>query len=332
MVKVSLVNQPLVLISQVQRSGGTLLTRLFDGHPQVFAHPHELQWGFPTKTDWPNDQICKITQRNFAPQIKQLIQPWLLFASLEDSYSKADGNTKADKSEFDFDLDKSRILFQSICSTLVGQKLRKSGLEVQSFDRRRDVFAAYFASLFYYLYDEEERDTFPNRRLITAFIPALINDAGSLARFRADYPDGWLISIMREPSNWLASATPHFNDRADVVIHSWMSSTRAAINEAEKRTILVDYRSLVTDTEAVMRAICERIGIDWHPCLLEPTFLGAPQMPNSSFEVSRTGIIGEAAERVGPDLPQALQDECRALYAEALELAEVRRRRAEARS
>ena len=29
------VNVPLVLISQVQRSGGTLLSQLFDGHPEV---------------------------------------------------------------------------------------------------------------------------------------------------------------------------------------------------------------------------------------------------------------------------------------------------------
>ena len=43
------VNQPLLLISQVQRSGGTLLSQLFDGHPQVHAHPHELKIGYPEK-------------------------------------------------------------------------------------------------------------------------------------------------------------------------------------------------------------------------------------------------------------------------------------------
>jgi hypothetical protein len=33
------VDEPLVLISQIQRSGGTLLNQFFDGHPQVVA-PH----------------------------------------------------------------------------------------------------------------------------------------------------------------------------------------------------------------------------------------------------------------------------------------------------
>ena len=39
---ISPVNSPLALISQIQRSGGSLLSQLFDGHPEIHAHPHEL--------------------------------------------------------------------------------------------------------------------------------------------------------------------------------------------------------------------------------------------------------------------------------------------------
>ena len=39
------VTDPLVLVSQIQRSGGTLLSQLFDGHPECHAHPHELKIG-----------------------------------------------------------------------------------------------------------------------------------------------------------------------------------------------------------------------------------------------------------------------------------------------
>ena len=46
------VREPLVLICQAQRSGGTLLTRLFDGHPQCHAHPHELLIGYPKPHTW----------------------------------------------------------------------------------------------------------------------------------------------------------------------------------------------------------------------------------------------------------------------------------------
>lgn len=44
---------PLVLISEIQRSGGSLLSQLFDGHPELHAHPHELKFGFPRKFNWP---------------------------------------------------------------------------------------------------------------------------------------------------------------------------------------------------------------------------------------------------------------------------------------
>ena len=47
------VREPLVLISQVQRSGGTLLSQLLDGHPEVHAHPGELHIG-PGKSHWPD--------------------------------------------------------------------------------------------------------------------------------------------------------------------------------------------------------------------------------------------------------------------------------------
>ena len=47
------VTSPLALISQIQRSGGTLLSQLFDGHPELRTHPHELKIGYPTKYTWP---------------------------------------------------------------------------------------------------------------------------------------------------------------------------------------------------------------------------------------------------------------------------------------
>ena len=47
------VDEPLALICQAQRSGGTLLGRLFDGHPQCHVHPHELLFGGRIPHNWP---------------------------------------------------------------------------------------------------------------------------------------------------------------------------------------------------------------------------------------------------------------------------------------
>ena len=59
------VTSPLALISQIQRSGGTLLTQLFDGHPEIHAHPHELKIGKPKKYMWPKINLNDDSERWF---------------------------------------------------------------------------------------------------------------------------------------------------------------------------------------------------------------------------------------------------------------------------
>ena len=41
--RVERVDQPLLLITQAQRSGGTLLLRLLDGHPECHVVPFQLR-------------------------------------------------------------------------------------------------------------------------------------------------------------------------------------------------------------------------------------------------------------------------------------------------
>jgi hypothetical protein len=41
------VREPLVLITQIQRSGGTLFAQLLDGHSKLHVHPSELHIGKP---------------------------------------------------------------------------------------------------------------------------------------------------------------------------------------------------------------------------------------------------------------------------------------------
>ena len=62
---VSPVTSPLVLISQIQRSGGSLLSQLFDGHPEVHPHPHELMLGYKKKYVWPRIDLNEPPERWF---------------------------------------------------------------------------------------------------------------------------------------------------------------------------------------------------------------------------------------------------------------------------
>src|SRR6476469_9076560 len=58
------VREPLVLVSQIQRSGGTLLSRLFDGHPECHAHPYELKLG-KEQPEWPRIDLDDAPKRWF---------------------------------------------------------------------------------------------------------------------------------------------------------------------------------------------------------------------------------------------------------------------------
>ena len=44
-------NQDLIIIGQIQRSGGTLLSQLFDSHSEIHSYPSELRLTNP-KFDW----------------------------------------------------------------------------------------------------------------------------------------------------------------------------------------------------------------------------------------------------------------------------------------
>ena len=56
---------PLVLISQVQRSGGTLLSQLFDAHSALAAYPHELRLGYANADSWPRLDPALGMDKNF---------------------------------------------------------------------------------------------------------------------------------------------------------------------------------------------------------------------------------------------------------------------------
>jgi len=54
---ISPVTAPLALISQIENSGGSLLNRLFDGHPEIHCHPQEFLIGYPHKSEWPKIKL-----------------------------------------------------------------------------------------------------------------------------------------------------------------------------------------------------------------------------------------------------------------------------------
>jgi hypothetical protein len=274
------VREPLVLVSQIQRSGGTLLSQLFDGHPECHVDPYELKIGYPKKYNWPPldlarpeawfEILCfpapserlRRTQRTKRPNVGRSVFPFLFLPRLQEAIFDARVAAQQPESE-------------------------------------RDVLDCYFTSYFNAWLDDHNLYTGP-KRVVAGFTPRLAMEPANLERFFGAYPEGTLISIVRDPRAWYVSAAKHDPRYADVEAAAglWRRSTDAALGALDRygeRVVLLTYEQLVLDTEATMKLVSQRIGITMSPELLEPTFNGRAIRANSSESVERYGILPERA-------------------------------------
>jgi hypothetical protein len=277
------VREPLVLVSQVQRSGGTLLSQLFDGHPECHAHPHELKIGYPQKRYWPPLDLARP-------------ESWfeLLFETrsvrhLHRGYSKS---PKRHQDNYD--------VFPFAFLPRLQKAIFDACVEGRAVGGERDVLDCYFTSYFNAWLDNHNLYTGP-KRVVTGFTPRLAMKPANLERFFAAYPEGTLISIVRDPRAWYVSAARHKPEHyadVDTALGLWRASTEAAIAASDRfgeRALVLTYEQLVRDPEATMTEVAARIGITMSPELCRPTFNGLPIRANSSGSVESYGILSERA-------------------------------------
>ena len=275
------VREPLVLISQIQRSGGSLLSQLFDGHPEVHAHPHEICIGKPAKWDWPPLDLSA-PETWFATLHEPLLAEWIETGYVKDQTELRKGERRPDVFPFVFSLKLQRAIFERCAA----------GAE-----RERDVLDAYFTSYFNAWLDNHNLYTGP-KKAVVGFTPRLAMELERVERFLSAYPDGLLVSIVRDPRGWYASARGHRKYYADLeqAIGLWRASTEAAIEAAGRygdRVVVLMYERLLEHPEATVSTLAARIGIEMTSELLVPTFNRRPIRANSSEAVERHGILPE---------------------------------------
>jgi len=279
------VNQPLILISQVQRSGGTLLGRLFDGHPECFAHPYELRWRRPA-AGWPAIDLNDSPEDIFT----QLDERWVAKFAGRGFYKKDPAHKHDDAHPFVFDRALERRLF------LEGFAARRP-------TRQREALDLHFTALFNAWLDYKGREQKP-KRFITAFTLRLNSNAGGLEDFWTDYPDGYLVSIIREPVSWFASLKGlgdkcEWSSPTELAVRAWKRSFDSSLAAQERwpdRVIVIFFEDLLKRTEHVMRRICDRTGLPFDERLLTPTYNGRPILSDSSF-APKQGVDPSAADR-----------------------------------
>jgi len=310
------VREALVLISQIQRSGGTLLSQLFDGHPEVHSHPHEICIGKPVKWDWPPLDLSR-PETWFETLHEPLLAEWAETGYVKDMTELRKGE-EPDVFPFVFSLKLQRAIFERFAAGAA---------------RERDVLDAYFTSYFNAWLDNHNLYTGP-KKAVVGFTPRLAMELERVERLFAAYPEGLLVSVVRDPRGWYASARRHRKYYADLeqALGLWRASTEAAIEAAGRfgeRVVVLTYEELLDDPEAAMARLAARIGIAAAPELLVPTFNGRPIRANSSEAVARTGIIRErgGAFRASLGADELAEIERRAgdLYERAAELSRSER-------
>ena len=89
------------------------------------------------------------------------------------------------------------------------------------------------------------------------------------------------------------------------------------------RVIILRFDDLVNKTEATMRLVCRRIGLEFHPSLVIPTFNWEPIGSNSSLRCDQTRRCDECAAQRESLLSDAERDyleaHCMPLYERALQ-------------
>ena len=277
------VTLPVALISQIQRSGGSLLSQLFDGHPELHAHPYELKTGYPKKYLWPKIDLNDRPKHWFE----------VLF---EDNVIKdfREGYKKGPKYDTTFPF----IFLPSLQRKLFMQSIG-SGKSATL----RDIFDAYMTSYFSAWINNQNRSG--EKKFITAFTPRLTMMEDNMESFFSVYPDGRLISIVRDPRNWFPSACRHkikkkkYQDITSALMQ-WKKSTRAMLRDKERygdRVCIIRFEDLINTTESVMRYLADFLGIEFDKILLIPTFNKSPIKANTSFRLEQPGIMTSTLSR-----------------------------------
>jgi hypothetical protein len=277
------VTTPIALISQIQRSGGTLLSQLFDGHPEIHAHPYELKIGYPKKYIWPkidlNDRPEKWFNILFEEDVIQLFK---------EGYRKS---KKPDR------------LFPFLFPPSLQKKIFLNYLG--SFDsiRMRAVFDAYMTSYFGAWLNNQNYAG--DKKFVTAFTPRLSEAKDNMEAFFAIYPDGRLISIVRDPKNWFASASRwetkkrKYND-IEHALNQWKKSVQStAFNRKRfgERVCIIRFEDLIGKCEPVMRYLSDFLNIKYDDILLTPTFNKYPIDANTSFKAEKAAIVQSTLTR-----------------------------------
>ncbi len=269
--KIEIIDKDLVLIGQIQRSGATLLSQLFDDHSELLNYPSELILTEP-KYDWSKNLNFSTIEQN--PALKQNI--------ITQNYEKLS------KGKIDHKT-RNKFIFNPFIEKKIIKSIKTNDLRSNS----NAYFTAFFNAFINYNNNKNNK-----KKFITAFLPRFIMIDENIDLFFQIYPNGKLINIIRDPRSWLISAKNHSRSYEDTVasLELWKKSCENSLkykNKYKNKIFLIKFDDLIKNTEMTMRKICSKININFEESLLSPTFNGKLINSDSSFK-SVTGKVDKS--------------------------------------
>ena len=315
------VNQPVALISQAPRSGGTLLRNLFDGHPQCHVHPYEWHVGYRPRFSWPKLDLDDPPERWWVLLREEPLER-RFYKGVPRYPTKYRGEGTPSRED----------AYPLLIPPLLHREIfLKTISELDGVGGDRDILNAYLTGLFNAWVNNHSLDD-AEKRWVVAFAPRLAWGE-SRHKFFGAYPDGHLIAILRNPPSWLASARARGIEEAnndDRLITMWNRSTSEMIEAKQDdaaRVSIVRFEDLVQDAAGTMRVLAAKLSIDFTELLTQPTFNSRPIGANSSYAVERKlGVIAAPVERhkgvLTAEEEKRIATQCGELYEQALGLVE----------
>ena len=254
----------LVVISAWNDSGGGFLHRLFDGHPECFVYPFELQLGTDSFHDGLSDWFrAKYRWPDFPPNIGTVPAADLFARFIDDEvkgYLRARESSKFQR----FDLDLALAEWQARFAELLARG-----------DRSREaVIAAYVGALFVAW---RNRRWSGRERLYVGHCPVAVVDAD---RILTDCPGARLVHVVRRPTSGFVDFRRRVPEM-DVgsYCRKWSLVNVLGFYFSRKypgRVTTVPFEALLRERAATLRRVCAWLGVTYDSVLEVPTWNGEP--------------------------------------------------------
>ena len=140
----------------------------------------------------------------------------------------------------------------------------------------RDVFDAYMTSYFGAWLNNQNANG--SKKFVAAYGRGLSTSEVNMQLFFDLYPEGRLISVVRDPLSWLSCARKYKSEKygdVEQALGQWATDARAMLRNRHTygdRVCIIRFEDLTDKTNAVMHYLAEFMEVEFSDILLVPTF------------------------------------------------------------